>query len=161
MIVRAATAEDIQRIVDIWFDSARHHAAIDPERFYLPERESVVERYLAGAQFPHGVSGCVTLVAEKDCEVVGFVDAWINTPFDPMFKPEPYCYVSDLAVAESARSSGIGRRLLSAVEEWAKKGGAMSVVLEANFRNSRAIGLYQRVGYETASITLARRLGTP
>jgi ribosomal protein S18 acetylase RimI-like enzyme len=158
MTVRPATSEDVQRIVDIWFDSARHHAAIDPERFYLPERESVVERYLAGAQFPHGVSECVTLVAERDCEVVGFVDAWINTPFDPMFKPEPYCYVSDLAVAESARSSGIGRRLLSAVEEWAKGRGALSVVLEANIRNSRAIDLYQRVGFETGSMTLARRI---
>jgi ribosomal protein S18 acetylase RimI-like enzyme len=156
MIVRPAMPDDVERIVEVWFDSARHHAELSPERCHLPPRESIVERYRGGEQFPPGVSECITLVAETEAGVVGFIDAWISTPFDPMVQPMRYCFIADLAVAESQRSSGIGEQLLRGAEEWSKTHDARYVVLEVNDRNTRAIDFYARIGYESAARTLIR-----
>jgi ribosomal protein S18 acetylase RimI-like enzyme len=50
-------------------------------------------------------------------------------------------------VAESARGLGIGRRLLSALEDVAAGHGARIVRLETNRSLSEAIGLYRSSGY--------------
>ena len=158
MTIRPAASEEVDRIVDIWFDSAEHHAALEPGRYHVPARESIVERYRSGSQYPAEISERITLVAETETGVVGFVDAWIDTPFDPMHQPMRYCFVADLAVAQSQRGSGIGEQLMQAVEEWAKTHAARFVVLEANVHNPRAIAFYQRVGYQPATTTLLRWL---
>ena len=158
MTIRPSTPEDVGQIVDIWFESAEHHAALEPECYYLPGRERIMERYRSGSQYPPGISERTTLVAETETGVVGFVDAWIDTPFDPMHQPMRYCFVADLAVAQSERGSGIGEQLMRGVEEWATAHAARFVVLEANTRNPRAIAFYQRIGYQPATTTLIRWL---
>ncbi len=156
MTIRPAAPYDVEQIVDVWFDSARHHAALDPERYHLPGRASILERYRTGSQYPPGISECTTLVAETETGVIGFVDAWIDTPFDPMLRPMRYCFIADLAVAESRRGSGIGERLMRATEEWAIARDARYIVLTADVQNPRAIAFYQRAGYQPAMTTLLR-----
>jgi ribosomal protein S18 acetylase RimI-like enzyme len=50
-------------------------------------------------------------------------------------------------VAESARGRGIGRRLLSELEDHAAKHGARAVRLETNKTLAEAISLYRSAGY--------------
>src|SRR5271165_4687469 len=156
MTIRPAAPEDVEQIVDVWFDSARHHSALDPERYHVPDRESILERYRTGSQYPEGISARTTLVAETEMGVVGFVDAWIDTPFDPMLRPMRYCFIAGLAVAESRRGHGIRERLMRDAEEWAKAQDARYVVLAAEVNNPRAIAFYQRAGYRPAATTLLR-----
>jgi DNA-binding MarR family transcriptional regulator/GNAT superfamily N-acetyltransferase len=56
--------------------------------------------------------------------------------------------VKRMWVAESARGLGIGRRLLAALEQTARDGGATVVRLETSRVLVEAIALYRSVGYE-------------
>jgi ribosomal protein S18 acetylase RimI-like enzyme len=154
--IRPAELRDVEGIVKVWFDSAEHHAALEPDRYYLPDRAAILERYRSGGQYPEGISEKTTLVAEGESGVIGFADAWIGSTFDPMLQPMRYCFIADLAVARLERSGGVGEQLMRAVEAWGKDNGARFVVLEASVRNTRAIGFYERIGYEAVNTSMIR-----
>jgi len=61
------------------------------------------------------------------------------------------CYLSNVSVYPEFRSFGIGTKLLEAVEEEAKSVGKKRVVLHAETHNTRAISLYERLGYKIES----------
>lgn len=50
-------------------------------------------------------------------------------------------------VARSSRGLGLGLRLVSALEEEARKVGVMRLVLETGTRQAEALGLYARAGF--------------
>jgi DNA-binding MarR family transcriptional regulator/GNAT superfamily N-acetyltransferase len=51
-------------------------------------------------------------------------------------------------VSRDARGLGVGRRLLSGLEQWAAEAGAPAIRLETNRSLVEAIALYRRSGYE-------------
>lgn len=53
-----------------------------------------------------------------------------------------------MGLIEGYRSMGIGTKLLAAAIGWAKHRGAHKVVLEVWPHNERAIGLYEKFGFE-------------
>ena len=150
--IRPATTEDAEGIASVYLQSAEHHAAIDPERYYVPDRAAILERYRSGAQHPRLGPDCITLVAEMENDLAGFADARLEHPGDPMHRPMLYCYLVEIAVAAEHRSRGIGKLLLEAVERWGSEHGASFVSLEYNTKNPRAAAFYQRMGYQPASV---------
>lgn len=52
-----------------------------------------------------------------------------------------------LGVKPEFQSSGNGRILIAAIEEWAIKQGAPKVMLMVRKTNSKVIGFYERLGY--------------
>lgn len=148
--IRAATPEDAEAITRIYMQSAEHHALLDPERNQVPDPAVICERYRTGAQHPEGEEG-VTLVAEKGGAVLGFLDARLVPPFDPMFRPVTLCFIADVAVAAEHRSEGIGEKLMKASEQWGASRGAGFVALEYHNANTRAATFYERLGYRPKS----------
>jgi ribosomal protein S18 acetylase RimI-like enzyme len=67
-------------------------------------------------------------------------------------------HVSDIAVAAEAEGRGIGRVLLEAAEAWARSRGAATMSLHVFEANTRAQGLYARMGFEGESRRLAKPL---
>ena len=61
------------------------------------------------------------------------------------------CYLSNVSVYPEFRSFGIGTKLLTAVEEEVRSIGKKRVVLHAEVRNTRAVSLYERLGYKIES----------
>jgi len=58
------------------------------------------------------------------------------------------CYLSNVAVYPRFRSLGLGTKLLERVEEEARSIGKKRIVLHAETHNTRAISLYERLGYK-------------
>jgi GNAT superfamily N-acetyltransferase len=56
-----------------------------------------------------------------------------------------YCYLQDLFVAEGARNLGLGRALISAVEEHARGAGASRVYWLTHETNTDARALYDKL----------------
>ena len=56
-----------------------------------------------------------------------------------------YCYLQDLFVAESTRNLGLGRALITAVEERARAAGASRVYWLTHETNSSARALYDKL----------------
>lgn len=61
------------------------------------------------------------------------------------------CYLSNVSIYPEFRSSGIGTKLLAAIEEEVKNIGKKRIVLHAETHNTRAISLYERLGYKIES----------
>jgi GNAT superfamily N-acetyltransferase len=156
--IRQATPEDAEAILFIYMQSAELHARLDPDRNHVPDRAEILERYRTGAQHPEDSVAAVTLVAEETGQVVGFLDARLTKPFDPMYRPATYCFIADVAVAEAQRGKGVGRALLKAVEQWAAEQGAEFVLLEYHAGNERAVRLYEELGYRSGSVVAVKVL---
>ena len=60
--------------------------------------------------------------------------------------------LAKLAVAESARGRGIGKRLSTTAIEWARERGAERVVLVSSTRLTTALRLYERLGFAYAEL---------
>ena len=157
--IRVATPEDAEAITRIYMQSAEHHALLDPERNQVPDPAAICERYRTGAQHPAGEEG-VTLVAEKHGEVLGFLDARLIPPFDPMFRPVTLCFITDVAVATDRRREGIGEQLMTAVEQWGSSRGAGLVALEYLNANTRAASFYDRLGYRPKSTVAVKAVAS-
>ena len=85
------------------------------------------------------------LVAEDDgLGVVGTVFA--NTR-DDYFTGRRAAYVEVLAVSDQTQGQGVGRRLMDAVDEWARALGYYRVELSVFAANRRARSFYERLGF--------------
>jgi len=160
IVVRPAVPDDADGIARTFLESAQHHARLDRERYFVPAVESISARYRDGHQHPPDASGeTITLVAEFDGEIVGFVDARLQWSPDAMHRELTYCHVAEIAVSSRHQSHGIGAQLLRAAEGWGRAKGAEFASLEYLAANTRAADFYQqRMGYRVVSITAIKRL---
>ncbi|HXF36065.1 MAG TPA: GNAT family N-acetyltransferase [Actinomycetota bacterium] len=68
----------------------------------------------------------VTLVAESEGQVVGFLDMWYQ---QRLGDHRPQAYVQDLVVTEALRGAGLGSLLLRRAEDLARKRGCFRMWL--------------------------------
>jgi ribosomal protein S18 acetylase RimI-like enzyme len=155
--VRPATPRDAEAITRIYLESADHHAGLDAGRFYIPEAEEISARYRETQQHPPGAQA-ITLLAEVDSEIVGFVDVRLTRSPDPMHREMLYCYIVEIATSRHHYGRGVGAKLMGAAEDWGRQQNAELAMLEYLVTNQRAAALYERLGYRPASITAIKRL---
>lgn len=74
-------------------------------------------------------------------DIVGFINARIIND---------EVYINNIAVSKEFRRSGIGKDLLSSLEDNVRKSKASFITLEVRESNAPAISLYTSLGYETA-----------
>ncbi|MEH3054721.1 MAG: GNAT family N-acetyltransferase [Patulibacter minatonensis] len=95
--------------------------------------DDVFSRLVAGAD------RMVGFVAEQDGRIVGFTHAMLHAS---TWHAGPACYLEDLFVAPDARGGGVGRALIDAVTDWARKAGAPGVHWITQTENAAARRLY-------------------
>ena len=61
-------------------------------------------------------------------------------------------WVYYLAVDESRRGTGLGKRLMTAAEVWLRERGAVKVQLMVRSSNEAVLGFYDHLGYEDADV---------
>lgn len=83
------------------------------------------------------------LIAEIEQEVVGYIHA---SSYDCTYS-DPVKNILALAVDCNRRGSGIGRRLLTAIEEWAREEGCAAVRLVSGYDREGAHRFYHACGY--------------
>ena len=97
------------------------------------------------------------LVAEDEGgEVVGFCSLHFRRRLN---YPTPQAWVPDLIVAERARRTGIGRRLLEHAERRASERGCWEITLESGHQRVEAHELYRNFGMLEAGRYFRKPLG--
>ena len=81
----------------------------------------------------------VFLVARRDGELLGSIAFWIIAP--------GHAEIKRMFVRAEARGHGVGRRLLEALENAARRRNVERISLETGIRQPEAIGLYRASGY--------------
>jgi GNAT superfamily N-acetyltransferase len=155
--IRPVTVEDLETLIDIYLDTAVHHAAIDPEVFHVPPRDEVAVR-LRRRIDGRGTTG-EYVAAISDGEMAG------SASVDLEDRPSPGSMMRavraaefGVSVIERFRGRGIGRALILHVERWAADHGIERMVLNVSEANVGAIRLYHELGYREFDRAMLKRL---
>ena len=87
--------------------------------------------------------GSVYIVAEKNGIILGGCGIF---PTEAL--PEKTCELVKLYLDKTARGTGLGKALLLKAMDWAKNNGYDQVYLESMPELSKAVSIYEKVGFE-------------
>ena len=87
---------------------------------------------------------CLFVAQHAGSVVVG----WVHVQALYMLEADARAEIFGLVVAETARGTGVGRRLIEAAEEWALMRGLGVMGLRSNSLRTEAHGFYQHLGYK-------------
>lgn len=132
MNIRELTTDDEQAWRTLWAGYLAYYKVELAE----PVTQGVWQRLLNKDAPLQGV------VAEKDGKVIGFTHFFFH---GTTWHPTSYCYLEDLFVDASIRSSGAGRALIKAVEEAAKIESCAKLYWHTDKQNETAQGLYNKI----------------
>ena len=85
------------------------------------------------------------------------VVGWIHVQATYLLECDPRAEIWGLVVADSARGTGVGRRLVEAAEEWAVMRGLSVMALRSNRLRTEAQGFYEHLGYKVTKTQNAFR----
>jgi len=149
-----ATEKDYAVLCELYAEGDVFHAEGEPEVFRRIAGPSRTQQEIRKA-----LEEGVVLVAEREGQAVGLVHAQlVHTPDYPMMVPRTYVPIDSLAVKVGYRRQGVGMLLMQAAESWARELGIDTIELSVREFNREAIGLYEGLGYETASRRMWKRL---
>jgi len=131
--IRLAAVSDVGRVAPL-FDAYRQFYGLAPDlelaRWFLTERLSRGES--------------VVLLAEDGGSALGFIQMY---PTFSSLRAARTFVLYDLFVDPAARQRGVGRQLLQAAADEARKRGAVSLVLSTARTNVAAQRLYESLGW--------------
>jgi ribosomal protein S18 acetylase RimI-like enzyme len=132
--IRLAAVSDVERVAPL-FDAYRQFYGLAPDLELA--RQYLSERLLRG-------ESVVLLAADADGTALGFVQMYPG--FSSLSAARTYV-LYDLFVGPAARQRGVGRRLMEAAAEEARRRGAVSLVLSTAKTNHPAQRLYESLGW--------------
>jgi GNAT superfamily N-acetyltransferase len=132
-IIREATREDVPQLLELY-------AQLVPD-------DRPVEASAAIAIWEKAVnSGVAYFVADVRGRIVG--TCYIAIIPNITRSGSPIGYLENVVVDAGYRRSGIGRQLLGAAVDHAKKQGCYKVVLKSNKRRAEAHKFYESIGFD-------------
>jgi GNAT superfamily N-acetyltransferase len=165
VVLRVARPGDGADLARGWLDGGTYLAALDSERFQVPDEHGLVEWFEELLARPAS-DDAVWLVAEVDGLVMGNVAAELHRPVGIAGRQllrslgETRLFVSALAVERAHQRRGVATLLMEAVEQWGRERGATWVSLDTWIHSEQSVPFYeQRMGYRRASIIFEKHLG--
>lgn len=144
--LRPVTIDDLDVLIDIYLDTARHHAAIDPEVFHVPPRDLIETRLRRRVEGRGATGEYLAAIVEGRMAGSASVDLVDPPSAGSMLRPVRTAEFG-VSVVEGFRGLGIGRQLIAACEEWATAHGVERMILTVAETNEGAIRLYHELGY--------------
>jgi ribosomal protein S18 acetylase RimI-like enzyme len=167
VVLRPARPGDGADLARGWLDGCNYYAALDAERFQIPDEHGLAE-WFEGLLARPASEDTVWLVAEVDGLVVGNVAAELHRPVETAERQllrslgETRLFVSALGVERAYQRRGVATRLMEAVERWGRERGATLVSLDTWVHSEQSVPFYERrMGYRRASIIFEKVLEDP
>ncbi len=87
----------------------------------------------------------LVLFATYRDQLIGLTNCFVNFA---TFTVKPFINIHDIVVLDNFRDKGVGRKLLTAVAEYAGKIDCSKITLEVRADNPRAQALYKSMGFD-------------
>lgn len=156
ILTRRAQAEDCNVLLELLEEVDVIHRENLPHIFHKPD--GPVQEIKSYKELISNKDTAV-FFAELDGVVAGFIHAIVkNAPDNPIFVPRCFVSVESIGVRPDYNRRGVGRRLLEAIEAWAKEKGAISIELNVYEFNQGAISFYERLGFNSHSRKMTKDL---
>ena len=142
--IRLAKPADARAIAGLWLAMMREHEDYEPHVTLSPGAEEAYHQYAS-----HHIiqTDSIVYVAEQNREIVGYCLAF-KTRNLPMFLPEFYGYLSDIALHPNLRGKGIGDTILQRVQDWFREQGCKNIQLQVYYRNEGGKNFWQKANFE-------------
>ena len=155
-MIREATQDDYRGLCEVFEEVDILHCEAIPHVFQRSHRPARTEEFISDVITNDDEA---LFVAEYDDQIIGIVQISIReAPDIPIMVPRRYAVITNLAVKEKFRRSGIGRSLVEKAHRWAMKKGATQIELNVWEFNRPAIAFYEKLGYATATRRMWRWL---
>lgn len=143
--IRKARFEDIEAMLDLLGDLF----SIEKDFTFDADKQR------KGLQLLIADDRCCVLVAEQQQNVVGMctVQTMISTA-----EGANVGLVEDLIVDQQERGNGIGKKLLFAIEEWARRQGLTRLQLLADHTNHSTLNFYGLSGWNKTGLVGLRKI---
>ena len=154
LIIRDRQEEDLEPIVALALESMTWHADTFSDIRPAPTGDAL----RAGFRELVPTADGYFRVAELAGTVAGFLTAGLQPPTTSGIEAldEPSVYISDVAVAPTARRRGIARALLTDLDGWARRRECHTIRLSMHAGNEPAHRLYEQLGYRPTWITFRK-----
>jgi ribosomal protein S18 acetylase RimI-like enzyme len=120
-------------------------------------REHLLKNLLSDKS-PHRL----VVASTDDGQVLGLAAiTWVYSLVEPHPETRKHCQLKELYVRSTARSSGVGRALMSWVARHAFEHGCRRIDWPVNAANARGIAFYERLGAQRVVERLSYRLSEP
>ena len=149
--IRHAEARDLMDLARFGLALARAHVGLDDRRFVVPDggAQAFLEFFREQLDRPEAA----LLIAEDQATPVGY--AFIRMePASIEALSDPSAWLHDVYVDPEVRGRGIGRQLLSASIESARRLGSPCLMLGVSPANGQARQLYERAGMRATMIEM-------
>ena len=149
--IRPAEASDLPALAEFGLALARLHVQFDDRRFTVPDSgaRTFLDFYRGELDRPEAVF----LIAEERAEPVGYAFLRMEaTSIEPT--SERSAWLHDIYVDPPFRGVGIGRQLVFAAIESARRLGSSCLMLGVAPANTRARQLYERLGMRVTMIEM-------
>jgi ribosomal protein S18 acetylase RimI-like enzyme len=156
LVLRSATADDAEWI----FSQVPRLHEFGPPPWRTVEQMNAAEvadlrAALARGDDPERLF--VMAQQESDGLRLGFLYVVTLTDF---FTGERHAHIGDIVVAREGEGQGVGRTLMSAAESWAESRGYRFVTLSVFPSNTRALSLYEHLGFRTDVLRMLKVIGS-
>jgi len=158
LVIRKAERRDLDSLGRLGAMLMRAHYAFDRLRFLAPGE---------GAERGYAAFLGSVLESDEDCVFVaeqdGVIDGYVFVALEPLSWKElrgPAGFIHDLAVADEARRSGIGTRLMQVAIDWLREHDAPRVILWTAAPNEAAQALFRQMGFRDTMVEMAMELPT-
>ena len=160
LVIRPVTRDDLETLIDVYLDTAIHHARIDPEVFHVPTRDDVAVRLRRRIDGRGDTAEYVAAMVGD--EMAGSASVDLSDPLSPgnMMRNLPMAEFG-VSVVEAWRGRGIGRALIAWTERWAAERGVERMILNVSDANEGARRLYRELGYRDYDRAMLKRLERP
>ncbi|WP_072391299.1 GNAT family N-acetyltransferase [Hyphomicrobium sp. CS1BSMeth3] len=147
LIVRAVRPEDYEQWLPLWDGYNAFYERVGPTAL-APEITRATWRRFFDAYEP-----LYALVAELDGRLLGLTHYLFHRTTTAI---APLCYLNDLFTAEAARGKGVGRALIEAVYEEARRAGCPRVYWLTHETNATARTLYDKLALNRGFIVYGK-----
>jgi ribosomal protein S18 acetylase RimI-like enzyme len=155
--VRLAGPDDLDAIVEAWWQLVSEHTGRDGEYWGLIEEAEARRQSREWHEQDLSDASRVLLVAEIGGRVAGFIRGRIEDR--PMvWRVNKVGRVHEVAVHRDFRGQGVGRAMLTAMEAEFRKRDLSHADIMVDGRNMAARGLYDSQGYYERELHLIKKL---
>jgi GNAT superfamily N-acetyltransferase len=125
--------------------SQQFEHTVEPDRRLDPQ---VAEEFLPELTKRMAERRGRAFVAEQDGAAIGWAVFLVEqNPLFVVAEERTYGYISELFVNEAARGTGVGRALIAACEDEARRQGLNQIKIGVLTKNTRAAKIYAEAGY--------------
>ena len=160
MMIRTASANDIDAIGELWLQLVAYHRELDPENMPNAAPDGA-RRYAVRIGDSLDDTHTRVLIAEDNGRVVGYVMGVIVDMLPETFVEARSGFLADIYVSEEYRGQGVGRSLVEALRVWFPNRKVTHYEWFVAEKNTDARAFWQKVGGIDVMIRMRASTETP